>query len=380
MKDTVFGKVKSVKEELVFINEQKQNLKLFSTEGDYGHNGFSSNEYTKNRFYTWWYKTPYVHYLNYFKEFNVDGQSLKEIWYFKNGDTVCEYEYKYNENRNLIQTKRNWNIESYSVVNKSYNYENKLKAQISFYSDDPEQFKYEYLIYDDSLRIKEINSYNNDGAISGIKNIYDDNGRIKIKVDKNYWVTNYLNNSILSYGMTDYATDKTKEEYFYDKRGNVIEIFHYSKSPKNENENELSGKTKNFYLKNDLIEYVVKTNSSDTINSIYKYKYDKEGRVIEEMITYPHYLKSEKHTIILNKKNVKLVGVYFPEIDFKIARVENYVYDEKNLIGLIYHEDNKKVECKFEYTFDDKNNWTEQVKYINGEKLYVWKRKINYYK
>jgi predicted metal-dependent phosphoesterase TrpH len=33
----------------------------------------------------------------------------------------------------------------------------------------------------------------------------------------------------------------------------------------------------------------------------------------------------------------------------------------------------------FEYKFDDKNNWIEQSKYINGKKLYVWKRKIIYY-
>ena len=34
---------------------------------------------------------------------------------------------------------------------------------------------------------------------------------------------------------------------------------------------------------------------------------------------------------------------------------------------------------RYHYVFDEKNNWIEQVKYINGVKLYVWKRKIVYW-
>ena len=33
----------------------------------------------------------------------------------------------------------------------------------------------------------------------------------------------------------------------------------------------------------------------------------------------------------------------------------------------------------FEYVFDDKKNWIEQTKSINGKKLYVWKREIKYF-
>ena len=94
-KDTIYGKIKSIREQLIFLDENRQNLKLFSSEGDYGHNGFSSEEYTKSRFNIWWYQTCWVHYLNYFKEFNENNKLLKVVWYYKNQSILssCENEY-----------------------------------------------------------------------------------------------------------------------------------------------------------------------------------------------------------------------------------------------------------------------------------------------
>lgn len=379
LKDTLYGNVKSIREELTFLDKDRQNYRLFSVDGDYGHSGFSSNEFTKERFYTLWYKTPYVHYLNYFKEFNQRGQPTKEIWFYKNGNKVKEYNYKYQDSTGLIQIVEIIDEESYRVTNKSYDYNNKLKAQISYYSDEPQYFFYNYNIYDDNLRIIETNSYDSEGAISGTKTIYDEEGRIKKNIIRDYWVRNYKDGRIHSYGPTDYATDKLKDEFFYNTDGNLAEIFHYNKASIDENQVELKGKTKNFYFKNGLIEYIVKTTAYDTINSLIRFKYDKLGRKVEEMIVYPNHIKSEKNIKIFDKNILKLDNIYFPKIDFKIARIENYVYDYKNLTKLIYQEDSRKVVCKFEYVFDEKNNWIEQVKYINGEKLYVWKRQITYW-
>ena len=82
-KDTIYGKIKSIKEQLIFLDENRQNLKLFSTEGDYGHNGFLSEEYTKSRFNIWWYQTYWVHYINYYKEFDENNKLLKVVWNYK---------------------------------------------------------------------------------------------------------------------------------------------------------------------------------------------------------------------------------------------------------------------------------------------------------
>ena len=65
-----------------------------------------------------------------------------------------------------------------------------------------------------------------------------------------------------------------------------------------------------------------------------------------------------------------------------MERYEKYKYDKNNLIELKETDtfgDIVTTTCKFEYVFDKNYNWIEQVKYINGEKLYVWKRQITYW-
>ena len=62
--------------------------------------------------------------------------------------------------------------------------------------------------------------------------------------------------------------------------------------------------------------------------------------------------------------------------------MKKYKYDQNNLVELTLTETFGKTRtttCKFEYFFDNKKNWVKQVKYIDGKKLYVWKRKIRYY-
>ena len=101
-KDTIYGKLKSIREELVFLDNNRQNRKLFSSEGDYGHYGFSSEEHTIERFYSWWYQTFWVHYINYFKEFDVNGNLLKVFWFNKDQHLFSSFENKYNVDNKLI--------------------------------------------------------------------------------------------------------------------------------------------------------------------------------------------------------------------------------------------------------------------------------------
>ena len=143
MKDTVFGKVKSVKEEIVFLDKNKQSYRIFNTDGDYGHSGFISNEATKDRFYSNWYHSSFVHYLNYYKEFNIKGKALNEIWYYKNGDTLSRYEYTYNEKDKLIQIKEfdGFDKNEFSVLNYTFDdYSNLLKSKLRYYSDEPNYY------------------------------------------------------------------------------------------------------------------------------------------------------------------------------------------------------------------------------------------------
>ncbi len=383
MKDTVFGKVKSVKEELVFLNKNKQNYRLFSSDGDYGHSGFINNVATKSRFYNNWYHTAFVHYLNYYKEFDEKGNATNEIWFFKDGDTLSRYEYKFNEEDKLEQVKTYSFDDSFSVTNHSYNkYSGNLLSTIDYLSDDPESYRYTYYAYDRKKdnRLVEVNNFNDEGVSGGFKFVYDEQGRKIKKIYKDYWVHEYYNDSSSSSYLSYLGKDKLQEEYFYNQDGSLEEVWQYRNDPKDENQVELWRKTKNFHLKNGLIEYAIVTDLNDTIKSITKYKYDKKDRKIEMNSVYSIYDKLEKNIKIFDKTSIKLEGVYFAKNEYMVYKIVNYFYNNESLVKLIYDERGKKVECKFEYTFDDKNNWTEQVKYINGEKLYVWKRKINYYK
>lgn len=384
MKDTVFGKVKSVKEEIVFLDKNKQNYRIFNTDGDYGHSGFISNEATKDRFYSNWYHSSFVHYLNYYKEFNIKGKALNEIWYYKNGDTLSRYEYTYNEKDKLIQIKEfdGFDKNEFSVLNYTFDdYSNLLKSKLRYYSDEPNYYTLEYFMYDKEKRLIETNSINSDAIKSGFKFEYDYLGRKLKKIRKDYYEYNYFDDGSSSYGPVNYSNDKLSELYIYDDKNKLKEILHYYNIYKNENEVNLISKTKNYYNENGLLSRKITTNEKDTLNSLIEYKYDKRNRLIEENYIHKRFIEN-KEDMIFDKKNINIKEIKLPKFEFVVSRKLKYKYDKENIVELIVTEIFDKpitTKCSFEYKFDDKNNWIEQLKYINGKKLYVWKRKIIYY-
>jgi hypothetical protein len=386
MKDTVFGKVKSVKEELVFLNKNKQNYRLFSSDGDYGHSGFMNNVATKSRFYNNWYHTAFVHYLNYYKEFDEKGRATNEIWYYKNGDTVRRYEYQYNDKAKLVQIKELYGFDdSFKITSYNYNeYTGNLLSNINYYSDEPESYRYTYYVYDRKMNnvLIEVNNFNNEGVTGGSKFIYDEQGKKIKKINKDYYVYNYYNDGSSSYYLGHLSKDKLQEEYFYNQDGNLEEVWQYRNKPKDENQVELSSKTKKYYSKKGLLEYSIITSVDDTVSNLIGYKYDNKDRIIEEIYVHRRFIL-DKVDMFFEKESLKIGDLKLPKEDLIISRKLNYKFNQNNLIELKEIDTFGEIidtTCKFEYTFDDKNNWTEQVKYINGEKLYVWKRKINYYK
>ena len=384
MKDTVFGKVKSVKEEIVFLDKNKQSYRIFNTDGDYGHSGFISNEATKDRFYSNWYHSSFVHYLNYYKEFNIKGKALNEIWYYKNGDTLSRYEYTYNEKDKLIQIKEfdGFDKNEFSVLNYTFDdYSNLLKSKLRYYSDETNYYTLEYFMYDKEKRLIETNSINSDAIKSGFKFEYDYLGRKLKKIRKDYYEYNYFDDGSSSYGPVNYSNDKLSELYIYDDKNKLKEILHYYNIYKNANEVNLISKTKNYYNENGLLSRKITTNEKDTLNSLIEYKYDKRNRLIEENYIHKRFIEN-KEDMIFDKKNINIKEIKLPKFEFVVSRKLKYKYDKENIVELIVTEIFDKpitTKCSFEYKFDDKNNWIEQLKYINGKKLYVWKRKIIYY-
>ncbi|MDB5232458.1 MAG: hypothetical protein JWN76_3263 [Chitinophagaceae bacterium] len=135
--DSLKGEIKSIREELIFLDSTKQNMKLLSSEGDYGHYGFSSPEFTFSRFNSWWFNTPWVHYLNYLRNYDNAKNLVEETWYYKNEKTLEKINYKYDDHNNLIQKKTALDDTTFHVTSSYYDDSNLLLSSISYSSFRP---------------------------------------------------------------------------------------------------------------------------------------------------------------------------------------------------------------------------------------------------
>lgn len=351
-KDTIYGQVKSVREQLNFLDEDKQNMNLFSDEGDYGHHGFSSPKFTKSRFHKWWYNTPWVHYSNYYKKLNKKGKPTYEIWFYKNGDTVAYFNYKYDKNDNLIQEKKYYNKDDYTVRNYKYDKNNKLKSTIYYVSDDPNLYSYSEFVYDKNDNLIQSQDFNNDGETYGTKYTHYPNGKIKEVISYSPFKIIEKDNkrTLFKDGV---GNDKLDRKFIYNKNGAIIETLSYDGEFYNESEPRIRGKTLKEYKNGLLIKEMVLFRATK-IERYTLYSYDKQRRKIKEEKIIPEY----------------------PDNNLTIK----YFYDnDGNQTKLIYSKKNKPLTIEFDYVFDEQNNWIKQSKSVNGEKLYVWTREIEYF-
>jgi len=351
-KDTIYGQVKSIREQLDFLDENQQNMKLFSDEGDYGHHGFSNPKFTKNRFHKWWYNTPWVHYSNYYKKLNKKGKPTYEIWFYKNGDTVAYFNYKYDKNDNLIQEKKYYEKDDYTVRNYKYDNNNKLKSTIYYVSDDPNLYSYSEFVYDKNDNLIQSQDFNDDGETYGTKYTHYPNGKIKEVVSYSPFKIIIKNNkrTLLKDGT---GSNKLDAKFFYNENGDVTEILSYDGEFYKNNEPQIKGKKRKEYV-NGLLVKEITLNKTNKIEKFISYSYNKQKQKTKENYIVP--------------KN--------PDINLSYE----YYYDNNgNQIKLIYTKKNNPVTIEFEYEFDNHKNWTKQIKFVNGEKLYVWTREIEYF-
>jgi hypothetical protein len=371
-KDTIYGKVKSIREQLLFLNDNIQNRKLFSTEGDYGHNGFMNEKYTINRFNIWWYDTYWVHYINYFKEFDSDNKVLKNIWYNKNQsiENAIENTYdlkgnitsqklfsyvksttkhKYNKKNQLIYTRSVDSAGNFETAKYKYNSKNKIIKEKHYNSEYPKEFSKTTYYYDSFGNIIFLKKFNEHGEVSGTKYEYDAKNR-KTKIiyhSPSVWVKTKIGNR---QKRSKKGTDLIGWEYTYDNKNRIVDTRSYTSDY---GVNRRIRKEIKKYDKDLLMgEYFYDTN--DSIMTYRKYEYDSIGRIVKKENVFPK----------------------FPDSNTMI----NYYYDKNEYpIKLIYTENKVPIYVDFEYVFDDKKNWIQQTKSVNGKKLYVWQRGIKYF-
>lgn len=359
-KDTIYGKVKSIREKVIFLTE-RENPKLFDIDGDYGHSGFMGPESTISRFKSIWYSTNFCYYINYKRQFNEKGLLVKDIWYDKKDSIKNYYRYEYDKEHRLVRK-----IDSlYDLVHiDTHYYERDRHETIISQNSDLDFYNYRYKRYDENgklIRQKSIDKY---GTIDEYIFKYNDGGKLLYRIYKNPNSWKQESERTWSYGPQDsngnvYKDLVNKYDEFnrliQKQRFDLYEDYENHKDPKlvenifyeyNKNNNLILTKRINGYIK-----------VKPTFNHS---EYDKKNRLIKQ------YCCSEK------------------ESDAK--RIEKYEYKEDEVISLEYTEESwpskeiKTYQVNFEYKYDDKGNWNEIIKKVDGKELYKWTRQIEYYK
>lgn len=339
IKDTVYGNVKSVREKLIFLDSVRQTYKLFDIEGDYGHHGFMSREFTMSRFNTFWYTLPFTHYMNYYREYNHKNQITTETWYYKDNSFLTKYEFAYDEKGNLVEEKES--DEFGEVITKKWGYDhaNRMATLLKSYKEWG-GFTFLGYQYNRAGELIATTSYHENEKVNDRKFEYESGRVVRVYHTLPYKLTagNDPNHKTKVHGEWD---TYLYEEYKYDEHGNKTIVTNYSSVI--EGTNDAPAVTTYFYDSNN--------NMVSNSNSPWVFTYDSKSRLI-----------LEKNSI--NGKTY---------IDNK------YTYKGNNLIKLLYTENGKTTTVTFSYKFDSHNNWIEQTKSINGKPLYVRRREIVYY-
>ena len=217
---------------------------------------------------------------------------------------------------------------SYEYDNKSIYYEWE-KIEHNYYDKDGELFrKYKYKVdegggFDVPF---DLNVLNKKGETLGTRadehNIYDKDGEI---------LGNYADYKL------DYSGNKIEKNY-YDKDGELFRKYKYK------------------YVDGNHID-----NGLGTFNV-----YDKDGGLFQKYI-YKFFLGNliEKNCY---DKDGELFRKYKYKVDYNSRLIEKNVYDKDG-----------DLEYKSNYKFDDKENWIQQIKFIDDKPAFIIEREIKYY-
>ncbi|GAK90379.1 hypothetical protein JCM19297_2391 [Nonlabens ulvanivorans] len=392
-KEPLSGEVKSMRVTIEFVSDSIQNLKLFSIDNDYGHTGFISPAAVKSNFNSIWYETTATRYLNYYQERDKKDRIIKELWLNKKDELIEDYRYFYNDNSNLKQEntiskfEKNLIIEKYCDFQKYYFKENLLirKIEEDYWKDKEDfdtyiydknkklinKFRYysnpenshrmdgELYRYEDTLLIKATPyDYSNSQYDQGREYKYDEKHRLIEIYQLLYykWVTE---DDTLKRRYSSIPLKKLHRTLEYDDNNNIVKEVLYNDDNSN-NDSIKHFKTIDRRFKNNL-EVNIKTSYSITKDelsvSLIEKEFDDSNRIISYLRYFKDVLNAERH-YTYNSQN-------------DVISIQLVSYDESNAIT------KNKIDFKFEY--DSHGNWIQQIKSVDGQPLFIWHRKIEYY-
>lgn len=337
--DKVIGNVKSIRENLVYLDKQPEipkncldcdtnslyqfGIAIVGSPKDY--DGFFLED---------WKNSRYATYKNREQKFNQKGYKTEETWYEGDNSIYKKFEYQYDVNDSIIETKENY-ANFFTTINKRTYLNNLLMSEINFtvkedkYDDD---YSYKYYIYDDNKNLIQKSIFNESG--------FD-------------FSSHYINNSFGKQIQQDNIDSNNEKRLvwkrLYDEKNRLIETQKY-----------------------DINKYTKK----DSVIERLLVKYNRNNKIIQRK--YIVFGFEKEYNLEYDKdNNIKRFYTY------SASKPNNYgyYYFRKNnrIVKVIIERSEDSFTTTFDYKDDEKGNWIEQTKSVNGKALFIWKRKIEYY-
>jgi len=120
----ILGNPKYVKEYVVFLNDSGP-FTFMSGDNEYGHSIIMTPESLRASMQGTWFETDFCRYINNETYYDKNRNITKEIWYYRSGEIIDDYNYTYDHLGRLITEK---SVNKYSKDFSQYFYERNHKT------------------------------------------------------------------------------------------------------------------------------------------------------------------------------------------------------------------------------------------------------------
>ena len=351
--DSIYGNIKRVREKVFDISD-KDNPKQIEIDEYSDSMVLIPNDLNLN-IYDILFSGSNIGYENYERIYNENGDILKNTWFVKKDEFYESTTYKYDKKNRVIRKIDSTN-NYVSIKNHYYeDFDEFTNENIISLSFDSNYFNHTIKQHKDNkvIRIKHIDEF---GNITEYINNYTLNGKLKSTTTKEPETWRKNEEGDWSYGVHDSIPNVFKSRINeYDEKNRILKSLVYDYSDKNNyKEPILLHQVLYNYEKNKT---TVKTIYESGMISSNTYIYDNQNRIIK------YYCCSDT----ISGSNI----------------IREYSYKNGKIVsGKLITKDNGKIEIQkidFKYKYDDKNNWIEIIKLVDGKERFKRIREIEYY-
>ncbi|AZA61690.1 hypothetical protein [Chryseobacterium indoltheticum] len=118
IKDSILGNPKYVKEYVAFLNDSGP-FTFMQGDSEYGHAVMMIPSFLRKNMARSWFEADFCRYINNETYYDKKRNITKEIWYYKSGEIIDDYDYTYDRLNRLITEK---SVNKYSKDSSQYFY------------------------------------------------------------------------------------------------------------------------------------------------------------------------------------------------------------------------------------------------------------------